>query len=309
MYQQSQSVHTWEPLEKLASVWGKAISKDRDLLFFATLVLSSFVALLPFARAASISNFFVYALLPIVFVFANSKKFKAISSPDGLWFLVAIAVVIGSFLFNSFANMLSQGSAYGLTDYVILVVGIFALYYTAGNRLVRFGIYALVFVRGATLILSKLSATLFVGVSNALVSLVVFFSKIFVSPSIHAGNSAGEVVAVGAAGTNSVFIGWACVGLEELVLTTVLIFILIMSFDMSRTRTALWLAIGIAGSFFINIARMVILIWLAADYGTAKMLWVHTHLGDVLFLVWIGVFWLLFFKFGLPRRTEPKAAA
>jgi archaeosortase C (PEF-CTERM variant) len=302
-------VHTWEPLEKLASAWGRAISKNRDTLFFAALVLSSLVALLPFARESSISNFFVYALLPIVFVFANSKKFLKVDSPDGLWFLVAVAIIIGSFLFNSFMNLFSQGGEYGLTDYVILVVGMFALFYTAQNKLVRFGIYTLVFVRGATLILSKLSATLFVGVSNALVSMVVFFSKIFVSPSIHAGNSAGEVVAVGAAGTNSVFIGWACVGLEELVLTTVLILILIKSFDMSVMRTSIWLAIGIAGSFLINIARMVILIWVAADYGTAKMLWVHTHLGDVLFLVWIGIFWLLFFKFGLPRRAEPKAVA
>lgn len=302
-------MHTWEPLEKLASAWGRAISKNRDTLFFAALVLSSLVALLPFARESSISNFFVYALLPIVFVFANSKKFLKVDSPDGLWFLVAVAIIIGSFLFNSFMNLFSQGGEYGLTDYVILVVGMFALFYTAQNKLVRFGIYALVFVRGATLILSKLSATLFVGVSNALVSMVVFFSKIFVSPSIHAGNSAGEVVAVGAAGTNSVFIGWACVGLEELVLTTVLILILIKSFDMSVMRTSIWLAIGIAGSFLINIARMVILIWVAADYGTAKMLWVHTHLGDVLFLVWIGIFWLLFFKFGLPRRAEPKAVA
>ena len=296
-------MYTWEPLERLASAWARAISKNRDILFFAALVLSSFVAFLPFARQTAMSNFFVYALLPIVLVYANSKKFKKVESPNGLWMMIALLIIIGSFLFNDVVGLFVADSAYGLTDYVILVVGIFALFYTPEDKMVRFGIYVLVFVRGATLLLSKLSATIFVSVSNAFVSIVVFFSQIFVSPNIHAGARAGEVIAVGAAGTNSVSIGWACAGLEELVLTTVLIFILIRSFDLTWARTTVWLAIGIAGSFFINIARMVILVWLAADYGYQTMYWVHTHLGDVLFLVWIGVFWVLFFKFGFPKKA------
>jgi len=300
-------VYTWGPLEKIASIWGRVLGKNRDILFFGALVLSSFVAFLPFARETSMSNFFVYALLLIVYVFANGTKFKKVESPSGLFMVLALAAIAGSFVFNTIVSRYQTRPYYGLTDYVILAVGIYALFYTIEDKLVRFGIYVLAFVRAGTLVLATFSLSLFVSVSNFFVALVVFFSKIFVSPAIHSGAvNPGEVVAVGDAGTTSVFIGWACAGLEELVLTTVLIFVLIRSFDMNRTKTAIWLGIGIMGSFFINIARMVILVWVAADYGVVKMLWVHTHLGDVLFLVWIGIFWALFFKFALPPSKSKK---
>ena len=305
-FQQSQLVDSWEPLEKVAAAWGRAISKNRDMLFVVVLAMSSMVAFLPFARQTSVSNFFVYAMLPIVFVFANGQKFKKVQSPNGLWMLLAMATIIFSFLFNSLVGMFNDNSVYGLTDYVILAVGIFALFYTAQDSLVRFGILILVFVRGATLALSMVSGSLFASISSFFVGIVVFFSKIFVDPAVRSGSYPGAVIAVGNAGSQTVSIGWACAGLEELVLTSVLIFVLIWSFDLGPKRTTAWLAIGIAGSFFINIARMVILVWIAADYGYQKMLWVHTHLGDVLFLVWIGIFWLLFFRLGLPRKTEPK---
>ncbi len=296
----------WEPLDRVAAEWGRALGKNRDLLLVVALVLSSMVAFLPFARQTSVSNFFVYAMLPIVYVFANGKKFKAVESPNGLWMLLAIGAIVFSFLFNSIIGLVIPGSTYGLTDYVILAVGVFALFYTAQDSLVRFGIIVLVFVRGATLALSIMSESIFVSISNVFVGLVVFFSKLFVSPEVHSGDLPGSIVVTGAAGQSGVFIGWACAGLEELVLTSVLIFMLIRSFDLKAWKTTAWLGVGILGSFFINIARMVILVWLAGDYGYQTMYWVHTHLGDVLFLVWIGVFWFLFFKLGLPRSPGLK---
>ena len=299
-------MYSWAPLEKVAAAWGRAIHKNRDMLFVVVLILSSMVAFLPFARETSMSNFFVYAMLPIVYVFANGQKFKNVESPNGLWMLLAIGAIIFSFLFNSLQGIFIEDSVYGLTDYVILAVGIYALFYTAQDSFVRFGIYVLVFVRAATLGLSIVSSSVFASVSSFFVGIVVFFSKIFVDPGVREGEWSGAVIAVGDAGSQTVSIGWACAGLEELVLTSVLIFILIWSFELGAKKSTVWLAIGIAGSFFINIARMVILVWVAGDYGYEKMLWVHTHLGDVLFLVWIGIFWLLFFKLGLPRKAEPK---
>ena len=294
-------------MDELSALWNRLVSKNRDLWLFLALLLSSLVAFLPFARNTSISNFFVYALLPIIFVFANSKKFDSVPGPNGRYFVLALAIVFGSFAFNLAVDAVLGNAAYGLTDYVILVVGVFVLFYSFGNKLVRFGVFLLVFVRAATLALSISAPRIFINVSDVFVGIVVFFSKIVISPTVRSGYSPGEVViGGGAAGGGSIFIGWACAGLEELVLISVIIYVLIDSFGLSPRRKVFWLIIGIVGSFVINIVRMVILVGVAYSYGISDMLWVHTHLGDFLFLVWIAIFWVLFFKLAKPSPEAGK---
>lgn len=280
------------------------LSKEREVIFLAAMLASSLISLLPFSRDASISNFLVYALLPIVLVFANEKKFKAIPTPNFLGLLLASGIIGGSFLFNWLTGFLSDNYTYGLSDYVILVCGIFGLFYSVGERQVYFGIAFLVFLRAATLSLSYASSTVYDSVSSFFVWIVLNISRVLVSPSIEAGTIPGRIVLVSDGSVITIGIGWACAGLEELVITSSILFVLVSSFDLGRKRTAVWLAFGIAGSFVINIVRMVILVWVAYEFGAAKMLWVHTHLGDILFLVWIAIFWAVFFKIAIPPRRS-----
>ena len=283
--------------EKLASSWNKLISRDRDLYFLAAIVLSSMVGLLPNARDTSVSNFLVYSLLLIVLVFANRERFERVRGPSWDEMLVATLIIVGSFAFSWVVGAVTGNKEYGLTDYVILSIGVFFLFYSLRNTLVRFGASMLAVVRGGTLALSIASASLFAAVSATFVGIVVFFSRIMISSGISSGGIPGEVVIAGPNGVSSVFIGWACAGLEELVIITVMIYILIESFRVNRRTLTIWMFIGVLGSLGINILRMIILVWVAYRFGLKDMLWVHTHLGDVLFLVWIGIFWLLFFKF------------
>lgn len=255
------------------------------------------IAFLPFARETSISSFFIYALLPIIVVLANRERTYDIAIPSGIGLGISGSLIIGSFAFNFVIGLTTGDYTYGLTDYVILIAGIFSAFYSIESTLVRTGILALFGLRALTLALSMVYSSAFVSISNFFVSVVVAFSKIVVSNEIEIGVLPGEIVVGGGAGTSSVFIGWACAGLEELALISVILYILISSFELSRRRAVLWLAMGIAGSFVINIIRMVILVWVAHTRGIDTMLWVHTHLGDVLFLIWIALFWLLFFKF------------
>jgi exosortase/archaeosortase family protein len=270
----------------------------------AVVFLSSLVALLPFSRDSSISNFIVYGLLPIILVYANRSKFEAIGKPSGGYLLIALGIIGGSFLFNYASGLIDGSFTYGLTDYVILVCGIFALFYTLENPSVRFGIVLLVAVRGITLGLGLTSGSLFESVSSFFVWIVIAISQVLVSPTIHAGSIPGRIVVGGASEGSQVGIGWACAGLEELVIISVILYILIDSFRLGRKQTTYWLLLGIAGSFVINIARMVILVAVAYSYGMSEMLWVHTHLGDVLFLAWIGIFWMFFFKYGSPSNDS-----
>jgi len=261
------------------------------------LLATSLVAFLPFSRDVSFSNYMIYALLPVVFLVSNKKRFEGVPSPDGLGLAISVTMIAGSFVFNWATGVVTGSTDFGLTDYVLLVAGVFSAFFSILDTLAMMCVGLLAFLRGATLSLSLLYPYVFIGVSAFFVSVVLFFSHLLISPEMYEGPVAGQLVVGGAAGGAIVGIGWGCAGLEELVLIGVILFVLIWSFNLSRGRSIAWLLVGLLGSFVINIFRMVTLVWVAYRYGLADMLWVHTHLGDVMFLAWIAVFWLVFFRF------------
>lgn len=296
-------------LDAVALKWSRLITRNRDISFLVSIILSSMVAFLPFARETSVSNFLVYALLPLVLVFANRSRFERIGCPSGLGLLLALVLIAGSFAFNAVLGAIIGDARYGFTDYVILVSGIFLLHYSVGNELVQFGVVLLGLMRASTLALSVMYSSIFASVSEFFVDIVVTISRLFVSSEISRGIVPGQIIVGGATGGDSIFIGWACAGLEELALISVIMFVLIDSFGLSRRMSMLWLLIGIVGSFLVNILRMVILVWIAFERGIADMLWVHTHLGDLLFLAWVAAFWVAFFRIAprLDKKEEPSS--
>lgn len=291
-------------LDSLARAWNGLVAKNRDLLLFGSLVISGCVAFLPFARETSYSNFFIYALLPIILVYANPGRFQEVPGPAGLDLVFAIAAISGSFLFNWFFGIATGNMTFGITDFVVLVVGVFSLFYSVRHMLVRFGVFVLLGLRAGTLALSAAYPLILDAVSEFFVTIVVGISNALISDSIRAGTVAGQIIIDGPGGVSSVGIGWGCAGLEELLLISVILFVLIHSFGLAYKPLLFWLIVGIVGSFMVNIIRMVILVWVAYDYGLDEMLWLHTHLGDALFLVWVGVFWIVFFKIGRPGDRD-----
>lgn len=296
-------VNVSQALSHLMRWWSGLLARDREILFLSAMIASSLVAFLPFSRDVSFSNYLIYAIVPVVYVYVNRLKLGPETYPSGLETLLASAVVVGSFVLNWAIGILTGDYEFGLTDYVVLVIGIVLFFYSPSSRLVMIGIVVVALLRGGTLALSIVYEHAFVEVSAFFVSIVLSLSRILISTDISEGYVPGQLIIGGEAGGSAVGIGWACAGLEELVIVTALLYILISSFNLSRTSTFSWLTLGVVGAFVINIVRMVILVWIAYDYGVERMLWVHTHLGDILFLAWIGLFWIVFFRFA--ARTPP----
>ncbi|MBU4245975.1 MAG: archaeosortase/exosortase family protein [Nanoarchaeota archaeon] len=93
-----------------------------------------------------------------------------------------------------------------------------------------------------------------------------------------------------------VFVGAFCSGV-----TSMAVFIaafIAMSYDLkvSHARKAALFAMGIIGTFFANIIRVVILFLVGYYYGASALLTVHTHLGWIIFFIWITIFWMIALK-------------
>ena len=72
-------------------------------------------------------------------------------------------------------------------------------------------------------------------------------------------------------------------------------------------RRILLFAVGIAGTFIANVMRVILLFLTGLYFGRDALFAVHTHLGWILFFIWISIFWVLAFKFaesGVDIHTE-----
>lgn len=93
-----------------------------------------------------------------------------------------------------------------------------------------------------------------------------------------------------------VFIGAFCSGV-----TSMAVFIaafIAMSYDLkvSHARKMFLFAIGIIGTFLANVIRVVVLFLVGYYYGSDALLTVHTHLGWIIFFIWITIFWMIALK-------------
>ena len=63
------------------------------------------------------------------------------------------------------------------------------------------------------------------------------------------------------------------------------------------------LILGILTAYFSNLIRMTIIVLVGHYYGIENMLFVHSNIGWIIFLIWISIFWSLLFYI-LPKQAN-----
>jgi len=71
-------------------------------------------------------------------------------------------------------------------------------------------------------------------------------------------------------------------------------------------KVAILLALGIISSYVANLMRMSIIVLVGSYYGSDALIWTHKNLGEVIFVLWILLFWSFMFRylFDEERREE-----
>ena len=62
-------------------------------------------------------------------------------------------------------------------------------------------------------------------------------------------------------------------------------------------KVAVLLALGIITSYVANLMRMSIIVLVGSYYGSDALIWTHKNLGEIIFVLWILVFWSFMFKY------------
>jgi thaumarchaeosortase len=125
---------------------------------------------------------------------------------------------------------------------------------------------------------------------------------------IYSGDSRLPSLTVQAGGnTASVGIAWACAGVQSLLLYILIIFVFFKKSDISSFRKLSYFIIGLFGTFFVNVFRVIAIIFVMLNEGNAAGMVFHDTYGEMFSVIWIFLYILLIGviqRFMLVERTK-----
>lgn len=125
---------------------------------------------------------------------------------------------------------------------------------------------------------------------------------------VYSGDSRLPSLTVRAGGqTASVGIAWACAGVQSLLLYMLIIFVFFKKSDISSFRKLSYFVIGLFATFFVNVARVIAIIFVMLNEGNAAGMVFHDTYGEMFSVIWIFLYILLIGfiqRFMLVERTK-----
>jgi exosortase/archaeosortase family protein len=97
-----------------------------------------------------------------------------------------------------------------------------------------------------------------------------------------------------------------CIGWEGVVGYTIIFLVLLSDFEISNKMKIFWSALGFLGTLFVNLLRLALIFSAGAIWGASVAEIIHQNAGDIIFLVWILVFWYIVLWFS--KRTDHSLA-
>ncbi len=95
-----------------------------------------------------------------------------------------------------------------------------------------------------------------------------------------------------------------CSGIESFTLFTLLMIVLLLREKMGRILKITLILVGAIGDLFVNVIRVSILVAIAIDYGMSMMQVFHSNLGNLLFLVYVSLFYWCTLKFFIRDSSD-----
>ena len=107
--------------------------------------------------------------------------------------------------------------------------------------------------------------------------------------------------------TASGSISWACAGVQSLLLYVVIVLVFFKKADISAFRKLAYFVIGLFGTFFVNVLRIVSIMVIMLNSGREAGMVFHNTYGEIYSVIWILLFILLIGciqRFMLVERTK-----
>lgn len=113
---------------------------------------------------------------------------------------------------------------------------------------------------------------------------------------IFPGGTDGLRLSVTGAGSSySAIVSWSCAGSHSLFLYSFMIMLFLRGTSISRMRKIIYVAMGAAGTFFVNILRIVAILSAGVNGGPSLATTFHEFYGEFFFIVWMFIYLSIIF--------------
>ena len=116
---------------------------------------------------------------------------------------------------------------------------------------------------------------------------------------IFSGGADGLGLVVTGAGEKSyrAIVSWSCAGSHSLFLYSFMIMLFLRGTSISRIRKIIYVAVGAAGTFFVNILRIVAIFVAGVNGGASLATTFHEFYGEFFFIAWMLIYLSIIFLF------------
>lgn len=233
-----------------------------------------------------------------VFIILVLKKHKLFSGPEAgtMQKAFGLMVVLASFfVYFVVSPFFPNATFYGFANYSLYIVGLFLLFFKV--KVLKEALSPL-FLVGALFVgsfFSDLAKSYFEPYLPHFTSFIASLLRAIGIAATQSPSNPNVIVLDALKGPISLVIIWGCIGFISMFVFSVIL-IVIMLEDPSNTKTkVIWSFLGMLGTFFVNIIRLVTIFVGFYFYGYEYDA-VHLYIGYVLFITWSVIFFYLFSK-------------
>ena len=258
---------------------------------FAPIILISYLNVgWPFA--------IVIPLYAFVLLLLKKGKLSTYSQTNQVQRLLGLTIIFSSFIaYYGLVIFFPTVSFYGGVNYAIHILGLVFTFFGLSALREAFTPVFLIGAAMSTSFISKWLEHYFTPYIPHFVNLVIIILKPFgIEVTTPNPNYPYFIVLHTLKGPLSMTFVWACVGVTSMLIFSILLVVTLYEESTSIKTKISWGILGILGTFFLNVIRVVIIFLADYYYGSEVGAKVHYGTGYVLFITWLAVFFYLFSK-------------
>lgn len=267
------------------------------LAFLPLILVAYFYVQWPFALVILIYGFIILLL--------KKQRLSQCEEASPIQKSTGLLIAASSFPFYYvLAPFFPAATFYGAANYCIYVLGIF-LFFFKFNALKE--AFSPLFLIAAPISINSVSRVIEPLFDPYIPHFASFIANILNAIGIDvriAAESPTTMIIQTLTGPLRVQFVWGCVGFASLFLFSIIIIIVLAESPGNFKTKASWYSIGVVGTFFVNILRILLIFIADYFYGYDVGARVHYVIGYVLFIIWTATFLYIFQK-KTSVRTSP----
>ena len=267
------------------------------LAFLPLLLVAYFYARWPFGLVIPIYGFIIFVI--------KKQKLSSCKEAGPIQKLFGLLVTASSFLFYYILVLFFPTAVfYGAANYCIYLLGLFLIFFSFNALKEAFSPLFLIAASVSSNFVSSLIEPFFNPYIPSFASFIASILKTIGIGASISGESPTTIILQTLKGPLPLGFVWGCVGFASLFVFSIILIVVVAETPGKVKTKASWSVLGILGTLFLNILRIVLIFITHYFYGYEVGATVHYFIGYILFITWITIFLYIFQKKALALRIS-----